>query len=910
MFKPMGRADELDHLNGFIAAARNGLGHAVVLRGEPGIGKSVLIESLIKSAHGFRILRSDGYETEANLPYSGVQRLVGSIEVDSAQLPDLEREALRVALGVSAGAVPDRFLVGRAVLSLLAIVGCGGPVLCAIDDAQWLDRESLDALGFVARRLRADAAVVVFAARPDDDIDVRLAGVPTLQINELARIDAIALLTHSFDGVLEPRVAADIVDEVGGNPLVLTDLARDLTIRELTDSSFVPRPLRASQRLEEFYRRKLDLLPDSCQDWILVAAAESTGDLKLVDRAAALLDIDESAGETADDAGLVVIDGAVRFRHPLVRAAVYRAATAAARRRVHGALAQAAEASGSADVGAWHAAAATARPHEGIAQRLVDAAERAGRRGGLIARASLLARAAELSEDPVLRDDRLLTAAESASEAGAGRFAVDLTDRIPDPQALEPVAAGRRLFVRASLAAFLGDPEAIRLAPDQLTAAADLFHGRDTRREHLALLRAFDVAHSAERAVTADTMRGLGLRMRAAAAEAEPITRAVLIGVAALLLDTYAEAVAPMRKAAHVLSELDDRRALEFSIAGVIFTSALWDERARNNWLDRGERIATQSGALRELDYLLWMRSLTELDRGDVTAAGRAVARVRELRQAMGYPAEHVVNGSYLAWTGAPAAVVTQIAESTLAAGFGGVHTATINALAIRNLAEGHYHNAYALLTPFEADRFLQVSPHQLPEYIEAAARAGHTADAERVTVEFARFADDIGSPWAQGVALRCSALIAPTEDAEELYLAAIAALTETDTPIDLYRTHLLYGEWLRRQRRRTDAKVQLRTAAEGLTRFGAVAFAERAARELDAFGERAQVDGTARSVELTAQESEVAALAATGHTNAEIAATMFLSANTVDYHLRKVFRKLGISSRRQLREHLPPTAN
>ncbi|WP_165610375.1 AAA family ATPase, partial [Nocardia salmonicida] len=347
---PLGRADVLDHLDEFIAAARNGLGHAVILRGEPGIGKSVLIESMIESAHGFRILRSDGYEAEANLPYSGVQRLVGSLDVDGTQLPDPEREALRVAFGISAGAVPDRFLVGRAVLGLLGIVGRGGPVLCAVDDAHWLDRESLDVLGFVARRLHAEAAVVVFASRADDDVDVRLGGVPVLPVEELARPAAIELLTYWFDGALDPRVAADIVDEVGGNPLVLTDLARELTARQLTESSFAPAPLGAGSRLEQFYRRALESLPDACREWILVAAAESTGDLKLVDQATALLDIDESAGEAADVAGLVVIDGAVRFRHPLVRAAVYGGATAAARRRVHGALAHAAQASGLIDI--------------------------------------------------------------------------------------------------------------------------------------------------------------------------------------------------------------------------------------------------------------------------------------------------------------------------------------------------------------------------------------------------------------------------------------------------------------------------------------------------------------------------------------------------------------------------------
>jgi DNA-binding CsgD family transcriptional regulator len=904
---PLGRAPELTCLGGFVAGARNGRGHAVVLRGEPGIGKSLLIESTIESAHGFRILRSDGYEAESTLPYSGVQRLVGSLEVDSAQLPDVERQALQVALGISAGPAPDRFLVGRALLGLLAILAHESPVLCAIDDAQWLDRESMHAFGFVARRLHAEAGVMLFGTRADDDVDVGLAGVRVLDVAELARPAAIELLMSTFDDVLEPRVAAGVVDAVGGNPLVLTDLAREYSARQLSDSSFVPSPSGAGRRMEELYRRRLALLPEQCQEWVLVAAAESAGDLKLVDRACELLDIDESAGEAADIAGLVIIDGSVRFRHPLVRAAVYGAATAAARRRVHRALARAADASGQVDIGGWHAAAGTARPDESVARRLVEAAQRAARRGGLIAGASLLARAAELSEDPLARDDRLLAAAESASEAGAGRLALDLTDRVTDPDALEPVAAGRWLFVRASLATFLGDPGGVVLAPSQLTAAAELFHGRDARREHLALLRAFDAANNAERVDSADTMREIGQQMRVAATDAEPVARAVLLGIGALILDPFEVAAGPIRAAVRALSELRDRRVLEFSIAGVVLTSAIWDERARDNWLDRGGRVAAQSGALRELDSLLWMRSLTDLERGDVTAAGRSIARVRELRQAMGYPAEHVINGAYLAWTGTSADVVTHIAELALAAGFGGVHTATLTALAIRNLAEGHYHDAYALLAPFEARRFQQVTPHQLPEYVEAAARSGRIADAERVTLEFATFAEDIDSPWARGVAMRCSALTAPADKAEPLYQAAIATLTETDTPIDLFRGHLLYGEWLCRQRRRADGKFQLRAAAAGFTRFGATSFADRAARELGAIGERVPVDGAIDVVELTARESEVAALAAAGHTNAEIAATMFLSANTVDYHLRKVFRKLTISSRRQLREHLPP---
>ncbi|MEV0247325.1 LuxR C-terminal-related transcriptional regulator [Nocardia sp. NPDC050712] len=464
-------------------------------------------------------------------------------------------------------------------------------------------------------------------------------------------------------------------------------------------------------------------------------------------------------------------------------------------------------------------------------------------------------------------------------------------------------------MLRASLATFLAQGDVLPYAAAHLADAADLFHGVDPQREQLALLRAFDVAQVVERLMLATTVTELGQRMRSAAAGDDGVFGIVLTGLSALILEPYAEAIGPMRAAVAAMAALDDSRILLFGTAGVALTTALWDERARDRHLEQSEQMAVTSGALKALDTYLWMRSLTDLDRADVVSAGRVLERVRETRRAMGYPAEHVINSPYLAWTGESRELVEQIAEATLAAGFAGVNTAAVHALAGRDLAEGRYEAAYAELTMSQQYAFLQVRARHLPDFVEAAVRSGHLAEARRATEELTRIATANQAPWALGISARCLALIDETASAERYFASALELLATTDTPGDLDRTHLLYGEWLRRRRRRNDAGSQLQRARAGFLRAGATAFAERARRELAALGEQsAPLAEPTPWARLTVQESQVATLAAAGGTNAEIAATLFVSPNTVDYHLRKVFRKLGISSRRQLREHRPVT--
>ncbi|UGT44092.1 AAA family ATPase [Nocardia yamanashiensis] len=904
----IGRDTELDELGGLVAAARNGAGQSLRLLGEPGIGKTALIDAVIERAAAFRVLRVDGYEAERILPYAGVQRLLDRLGTEWSGLPEPEEEALAIACGRRSGQAPDRFLVGRALLALLAATAQEQPVLCAIDDAQWMDPESLDALGFVARRLHAEALLLLFATREDPAVDVHFGGIPHRPVPELERAAAIGLLTDRLGTRFDPRVAAGIVDDLGGNPLALSDLADEMSNQTRPEPSLPSAPLGAGPRLERLYQRQVRALPSASQQWILLAAAESTGDLRLIDHAATALGIGEHAGESADSAGLVVIDGVVRFRHPLIRAAVYGAAPAADRRRVHGALARAAAALHLDDAEARHAAEAAARPDEQVATQLAAAAVRAARRGGLLSQAKLLSKAAELTVDATIRYERLLAAAEAAAEAGAGPAALDLLDRVDAEALTDPVLAGRRLMLRATLSVFTLDAQLIPHATRDLATAAELFHGLDRERELLALLHAFEVALPAERCLRGITVAELGARMRAAVTPDDGLMGTVLTGLAALILDPYEEAIGPMRAAVAALAELEDPRILLFGNAGVALTTALWDERARDRHLDTVERVAVTIGALKAVDLSLWVRSLCDLDRGDVTTAGRTIERVRDTRRAMGYPAEHVINSAYLAWTGADRTFVEQLAEATLVLGFGGVHTSTTLALAIRDLAESRYDEAFDTLTALRPNAFLQTGPLQLPEYVEAATRSGHPAEAQQATAELLRIAASSQAPWARGVGERCLALSGPAAQAESHFQAALEILTTTDTPGDLYRTHLLYGEWLRRKRRRKEAGLHLRRAFDGFQRAGTTAFAARAQRELAALGDKpAPAETPSTPSRLTVQESQVATLAAAGATNAEIAATLFISPNTVDYHLRKVFRKLDISSRRQLRE-LPET--
>lgn len=877
-----------------------------MIRGEPGIGKSALLGAAVGSARGIRIVRSDGYEAESAMPYAAVQRLGVPFADHLGALPPRQVSALRIAAGLDDGDPPDRYLVGLGMLSLLAAAGESGPIACVVDDAHLIDAESLEVLAFVARRLGAESVAVLLTSRPDPRTELATAGVPVLELTGLEPLDAVQLLNRSVRGAVDPLLATLIADETGGNPLALIDLARASTVEELTESSVSRAPIPVGERLEAHYLRQVEAVPRDTQLWLGVAAAESTGDRTLIDEAAARLGLPTDAAGAAEHARLVSVHHTVDFRHPLVRSAVYNGMPAADRRRAHEVLAAVAAEHGSEDVAVWHAAAASAGPDEVVAARMERVADSAGGRGGSASRARLLMRAAELTPVGPARDGRLLAAAEAAAGAGAAGLALELLGRL-DAERLDPVSLGRTLTLQAMLALFVADHDGIVDGAATMLRVADHFHGRAPELEQRALLRAFDLLLTAESAAAGVSLPGLGQRLADGVEVADGPMSLQLRALAAHILQPYDEAVPVMRDAVAMFQEMDDAQLLDLGSVGVALTMALWDERVCVELLERTLVAARDAGALRVVDTTLWLLGLLELVRGDPAASGRYIEQVRELRRAIGYDAEQVVNASNLAWAGAPTEVVEQVAEGVLATGFAGAWTIAMTGLGIREIADGHYRDAFERFRPLVARNFLQVTYQQLPDFVEAGVRSGRHEAVRDSAATLSEFAAVSGTPWVRGVAARAGALLADDADAEPRYLEAIGHLERATAPGELGRAHLVYGEWLRRMKRRREAREQLRRALAIFTRVGAPAFAARARRELEATGEHVahHAPGDAEVDALTPQEATIARMAADGQTNAEIGATLFISVNTVDYHLRKVFRKLGVTSRRQLADRL-----
>lgn len=897
----VGRAAELHALKSLVTAARNGVSGAAVVTGEPGIGKSALLDAAVEAQQGIRLVRSDGYEAEAAIPYAALQRVGLALGAHLDALPHRQRQALLVALAAEDGPAPDRFLVGLAMLALFAEASRETPVVCVVDDAHWLDSESQAVLAFVARRVQAEAVVLLFATRDNDDVGMRFAGIRTIGLTGLDTTSSMSLLQRATMHLIDPPVAARIADATAGNPLALIDLANDLSIRQLTDLSLSAGPVPIGRYLEAHYLRLVRETSGEVQAWLQLAAAESSGHPLVIANAAKRLELSVDAAADAARAGLVVAEDVVSFRHPLVRSAVYAATPGRKRRRAHSALAHEARLLGLVELEAWHSAQATLGPDPEVAQRLEDVADRAARRGGLVSMASLLVRAAELTPPGRERNGRLLAAAEAATDAGAAHLATGLLDRV-DPEDLDDVGRGRMIFTRAELAVFVADPAEVLHSTANMMRAADYFHGHEPAREQKALMRAFELVLVAQQ--YSDTpLPELGRRLQAGAEVRDGPDAVVLRALGAHILLPYADAVPLMREAVAVLSALEDAALPGFGFVGFVFTTALFDECGSLEYLGRLAGYARDVGDLRFLDTVLWLRSAFEINRGDPAAAARFVDEVREVRRAIGHDAENVVNAAYLAWTDTPAEHIEAIADITGAMGFGGAQSIAFAGLAIREIAEGRYLRAHDRLAPMVAQPFLQVTYHQLADFVEAAARSGHAAAADEVAARLAMMRRHNPSRWLAGLDHRSAALVAADGDAEAHYRAAVDIFADTAVPAELGRAHLVYGEWLRRVKRRREAKEQLRSAIDLFDRIEAPAFARRARTELAAIGESVSDREVVGGVEMSPREAAVARLAGVGQTNAEIAAALFISTNTVDYHLRKVFQKLGVSSRRQLRE-------
>jgi DNA-binding CsgD family transcriptional regulator len=897
-----GRQDECVVLDRLLKEVRAGQSQVLVVRGEPGVGKSALLEYAIQSASGCRVSRAAGVEYEMELAYAGLQQLCAPMLDLRERLPEPQRDALETAFGLSAKATPDRFVVGLAVLGLLSEAAEEQPLICVIDDAQWLDRASALTIAFVARRLLAESVGVVFAVRQPSEAQ-ELDGLPELVLGGLSASDARALLNSVWPGRLDEAVLNRVVAEAHGNPLALLELPRTLTPAQLAGGFGYPDVTPLANRIEQSFRRRLESLPDDTRRLLLTAAAEPVGDTTLLWRAAELLGVGPETAEPAEAAGLVEIGGGVRFRHPLVRSAAYRAAPMSERRDVHRALAEVTDAGLDPDRRAWHRAHAAAGPDEAVAGELESSAGRAQARGGLAAAAAFLERATALTPDPVRRGMRALATAEAMLRAGAFDTALVLLTTAEESP-LDALPRARIDLLRAQIAfASSHGSEAVPL----LLAAARRLEPLDDELARETYLEAFSAATLAGRAGGP-----LGAEVAQAARHLPPRHRPrmgdlLLDSLIALFIDGYAVAT-PIRRRAVRASQSDAltvEEGLRWLWLACSEAAKLWDD---ESWLVLSARhadMARAAGALSVLPLTLHSQAVAHVLAGELDAAALLVAELDAVQQATGTTLAPYAALTLAAWRGrerevddliktnlddavgrgeGAAALAVQWARAVLANGLGRYDEAL---LAARDAAE-HPHN------PGPAN-------WGLSELVEAAARSGRL---DLATDAFARLeviTRAAGTDWALGIQARAHALLSDGDAAGRLYREAIERLGRTRLRGELARAYLLYGEWLRRENRRVDAREQLRSAHETFSRIGAEAFAERTRRELEATGEtaRARTDET-RGV-LTPQEAQIARLARDGLSNPEIGAQLFISPRTVQYHLHKVFQKLDITSRNRL---------
>jgi DNA-binding CsgD family transcriptional regulator/tetratricopeptide (TPR) repeat protein len=897
------RRSERGVLDRLVEAVQAGESQALVVRGDAGVGKTALLDYLAGRAGGCQLVRAVGVQSEMELAFAGLHQLCAPMLTRLTRLPVPQREALRTAFGLAAGPPPDRFLIGLATLSLLCEAAGEQPLICVVDDQQWLDRASAQALGFVARRLAADPVAVVFGTRaPGAD----LAGLPELEVRGLRDDHARVLLDSVLAGPIDARVRDQIVAETQGNPLALLELPRGLTPAQLAGGFGLPgaQPAAAplAGRIEDSFRRQLDVLPPSARRLLLLAAADPSGDPVLVRRAAGRLGIPYEAAATAVETGLVDFGAHVRFRHPLVRSTVYLSASLPDRQQAHAALAEATDAQADPDRRAWHRAQAATGPDEEIAAELEHSAGRAQARGGLAAAAAFGERSVLLTADPARRAERALAAAQAHLQAGAFDTALELlaTAEVARSGLMDEFASARVDLLRGQIAFASGrvsDAPLLLLKAARRLEPLDLGLARET---YLTGWGAAGItAHLDAGAVLAEISRAI-LALPAPDADPRPLDL-LLDGLARLTVEGRAAATATLQRAARVLTGIPVQDALRWGWAAAGASNAVWDFERSRVTSARQVQLLRDAGALAQLPIHLSALAITTAWTGDLAGAAALATESDSVA---------AVTGTELApyaWLRLRALQGTEAEASALIASEmeqGQPHAHWAAAVLYNGL--GRYSEAASAArraASYTFDPWL--SMWALPELVEAAARAGDTELARDALERLAGTTQPCGGDTALGLEARCRALLSDGPSGDEEYRDAIGRLNRTPLRPELARAHLLYGEWLRRQGRRVDARAQLRIAHEMLDAMGMAAFADRAGHELLATGQTVR-KRTAETVStLTPQEAHIARLARDGRTNPEIGAQLFLSARTVEWHLRKVFGKLGISSRRELREVL-----
>ena len=887
-----------------VEAVRAGESRALVVRGEPGVGKTVLLNHLAgqASGSGCRVARATGVQSEMELAFAGLHQLCAPMLNRAERLPVPQRDALSTVLGLAAGPPPDRFLVGLAVLSLLSEVAAERPLICLVDDEQWLDRASAQALGFAARRLAADPVGLVFSAR---DPGSELAGLPELEIGGLQDDDARALLEVALAVPLDARVRDLIIAETRGNPLALLELPRGLSPADLAGGFGLPGALPGAAsligRIEDSFARQLAALPDQTRRLVQLAAADPSGDPSLVQRAAGQQGIPAHAEVPAVEAGLVEFGARVRFRHPLARSAAYRSAPFSVRQQLHGALAEATDPATDPDRRAWHRAQAAPGSDEEVAAELEQSAGRAQARGGLAAAAAFLEQSMLLTADPVRQAGRALAAAQVSMQAGAFAKALELL-AIAETGPLDGFASARVDLLRGQIAfvSNLGSD-----APSLLLKAAKRLEPLNLDLARETYLAAWSAASLAGHLAGAGDVFEVSRAARALSPPGGPPRPVdmLLDGLTRLVTDGPAAAVPALRQAVNAFAAGDVSRE-EGLRWGWIAATVLWDENAGRAIMERQVRLARDAGALEQLPTGLVALAMSDAWRGDFTAAASLIAETDAVAEVTGSRIAPYTHMFLASLQGNQAELTSLIAVSNAKAtaeGQGVAATYAQWAAAILHNGLGGYAEAFAAAWQASEHGHLYVSIWALPELIEAAVRTGDTQVAADALERLAERTQAGGTDFGLGLEARCRALLSDGTAADDLYREAIGRLGRTPLQPELARARMLYGEWLRREGRRLDAREQLRTAYDMLAAIGMVAFAERARRELIATGEVVRSRSAEAATTLTAQEALIARLARDGRTNAEIGAQLYLSARTVEWHLRKVFAKLGIGSRREL---------
>jgi DNA-binding CsgD family transcriptional regulator len=909
----LGRRTEREAIRQLLAEAPAGRSGVLVVRGEAGIGKSALLQHARDTAVslGIRVESSVGVESETQFAFAGLHQLCAPLFDRTETLPEPQQTALGVALGRQAGAAPDRFLVGLAVLNLLAEEG---PMLCLVDDAQWLDQASEQVLAFVARRLVAERLVLMFAVRDpcEGGRGNSLAGLPELRLDGLGESDARALLTTAVRAPLDRGVRDRMIAEARGNPLALLELPSGVQMAggfERPDVMSVPR------RIEDNFQRRSSSLPAQTQQLMLVAASEPTGDAALLWRAADRLGIDREAASPAETAGLLEIDTRVRFRHPLVRSAVYRAATAPEHRRAHHALAAATDPQTDPDRRAWHRAQSVLGTDEEAAADLERSADRALARGGFGAAAAFLRRATDLTPEPAHRARRALDAANAKHCAGAPQAALKLLESV-DAWRLDALQRARLELLRAQITFHLTQGNE---APGMLLRAARMLDPLDPALARETYLQALDAA-----TITGGSRLGPSLLEIAEAAGAAPVPTGapgpadlLLGGSVAVHMQGFEVGAPVLRRALEAFRE--HVPAVETVRAGdagnwlwlaTRTAAALFDDELVIVLADRYVRLAREAGALATLPAALVTASCTRIYTGELSRAAEFADEAAAISRASGAMPLSYAQTLLDAWRGtdseATGPYTPGLTEATQR--LRGIEaTVAMSAMAVLHNGRGNYPAAQKAASRARDTYEPSVRCQALHELVEAAARAGDPETASSAMEELSMRARASGTEWALGIAARSRALTSTGVQAEEHYREAIERLRNCRMGAFLARSHLVFGEWLRREGRRHDAREQLRTAHALLADMGAEAFAARAARELRATGEHPRKRTAQPTDALTAQELTIARLVATGATSREVGAQLFLSPRTIEAHLRNIFRKLGITSRRQLKELPPP---